>query len=195
MPDAAGSVSKSPRDRILDTAIRLFYSRGIRGVGIDAVIAESGVAKATFYKHFPSKDDLVLAYLEKADRAWRGKLQAAAEAAGSDPRERLLGMFDALGESCRTEGYHGCAFINTAAETANGTAAHRRAVEHKAAVRAWVRDMAKASGARDPDALAFALTLLLDGGLANGVLDADPRAADSAKNAARLLIAASVDAS
>lgn len=178
----------SPRERILETAFRLFYAHGIRGVGIDAVIAESGVAKATLYKHFPSKDELVLAYLEKADRAWRDKLHAAAQAAGDDPRERLVGMFDALGASCRTDGYHGCAFINTAAESTNGTPVHARTVEHKAAVRAWVREMAVAAGAHDPDALAFSLTVLLDGALAAGVLDADPRAAESAKNAARALV-------
>jgi AcrR family transcriptional regulator len=181
----------SPRERILETAFRLFYAHGIRGVGIDAVIAESGVAKATLYKHFPSKDELVLAYLEKADAAWRGKLFEAAEAAGDDPRAQLIGIFDALGASCRTDGYHGCAFINTAAESTHGTAVHARTVEHKAAVRAWVRDLAAAAGARDPDALAFALTLLLDGALAAGVLDADPRSAEAAKESARQLLAAS----
>lgn len=182
----------SPRERILETAFRLFYAHGIRGVGIDTVIAESGVAKATLYKHFPSKDELVLAYLEKADRAWREKLRASAEAAGKDPRARLVGMFDALTTSCRTDGYHGCAFINTAAESTNGTAVHARTIEHKAAVRAWVREMAVAAGARDPDALAYSLTVLLDGVLASGVLDADPQAAESAKNAARQLVSAAV---
>lgn len=178
------------RERILETAFRLFYANGIRGVGIDTVIAESGVAKATLYKHFPSKDDLVLAYLEKADLAWRDKLQNAARAAGDDPRAQLIGMFDALASSCRSDGYHGCAFINTAAETANGTAVHARTVEHKRSVRSWIRELAGSAGARDPDTLAFSLTLLLDGALAAGVLDADPRAAEAAKEAARRLVSA-----
>ena len=120
----------------------------MRDVGVDTVIAESGVAKATLYKHFPRKDDLVLAYLEKVDEAWRNQLIAAAEAAGEDPRGRLVGMFDALVTSCRREGYHGCAFINTAAESVSGTAVHARTVEHKAAVRAWVRETAVAAGGR-----------------------------------------------
>ena len=178
------------RARILDAAFRLFYAHGVRGVGVDTVIASSGVAKATLYKHFPRKDDLVLAYLDKVDLAWRGHLQAAAAAAGPDPREQLVGMFDALVTSCRTDGYHGCAFINTAAEAPAGSAVHRRTVQHKAAVRDWVRDLAVAAGADDPDGLARSLTLLLDGGLAGGVLDADPRSAEAARATARILVGA-----
>ena len=74
------------RERILETASRLFYAHGSRGVGIDTVVAESGVAKATLYKHFPRKDGLVLAYLDKADQAWFGAPPAAARDAGNDPR-------------------------------------------------------------------------------------------------------------
>ena len=186
----AGDTGARPaaRDRILDTAFRLFYAHGVRGVGVDTVIAESGVAKATLYKHFPRKDDLVLAYLDRVDAAWRGQLEAAAEAAGGDPRERLVAMFDALVSACRRDGYHGCAFINTAAEAAPGSDVHARTVAHKAAVRAWVRDTAEAAGADDPDALARGLTLLLDGGLSAGVLDGDPSAAEAAKTAARRLV-------
>ena len=183
--------SRSASERILDTAFRLFYRHGIRGVGIDTVIAESGVAKATLYKHFPRKDDLVLAYLDKADLAWRDTLERAADVAGDDPRARLIGLFDAVAASCRSDGYHGCAFINTAAEATMGTDVHRRTVEHKAAVRAWVREMASAAGAADPDGLALALTVLLDGALAAGVLDANPQTAAAAKDAARTLVAAS----
>jgi AcrR family transcriptional regulator len=179
------------RARITEAASRLFYARGVRGVGVDTVIAESGVAKATFYKHFPRKDDLVLAYLDKVDEAWRGELAAAAGAAGEDPRGRLVGMFDALSSACRRDDYHGCAFINTAAESVSGTDVHARTVEHKAAVRSWVREMAAAAGATDPDGLALSLTLLLDGGLASGVLDGDPCTADAAKETARALVSAS----
>lgn len=181
-------VRRAARDRILDTAFQLFYAHGVRGVGVDTVIAESGVAKATLYKHFPRKDDLVLAYLDKVDQIWRGQLQEAADKAGPGPRDRLVGLFDALVSACRRDGFHGCAFINTAAEAASGTDVHARTVEHKAAVRAWVREMAVDAGARDPDRLARGLTLLLDGGLSAGVLDGDPRAAEAAKEAARTLV-------
>ena len=176
------------RERILETAFRLFYAHGVRGVGVDTIIAASGVAKATFYKHFPSKDDLAVAYLDRVDALWRGQLQAAAAAAGPDPRVRLVGMFDALLAVCEQDDFHGCAFINTAAESAPGSPVHARSVEHKTEVRAWVRDIAVQGGARDPAALARALNLLLDGALAEGVLDGDPSAARAAKDAAAALV-------
>ena len=178
------------RDRILDTAFRLFYARGVRAVGVDTIIAESAVAKATLYKHFPGKDDLVLAYLERVDAGWRGSLQAAAEAAGPDPREQLVGMFDALTAACRRDGFHGCAFINTAAQSESGSAVHDRTVRHKAAVRDWIRGLAEQAEARDPDQLATSLSLLLDGGLASGVLDGRPEAAEAARASAATLVAA-----
>src|SRR5688572_24887233 len=153
------------RQRILDTAFRLFYAHGIRAVGVDRIIAESGVAKATFYKHFPAKDDLVVAYLDKVDDTWTGQLRSAAEAAGPAPADQLVGMFDALATACRRDGYRGCAFINAAAENEAGTPIHDRTLDHKDAVRAWVRSLAEDAGAHDPDALSRALTLLLDGGL------------------------------
>ena len=182
----------SARERILDAAFRLFYAHGPRGVGVDTVIAESGVAKATLYKHFPSKDDLVLAYLDKVDQAWFGALRAAAREAGDEPREQLVGMFDALAGACRREGYHGCAFINTAAESPASSPVHARTVEHKNVVRAWVTDLARRAGAADPELLARQLTLLLDGGLASGVLDGDPAVAEAAKRTARALVDAAV---
>jgi AcrR family transcriptional regulator len=178
------------RQRILDTAFRLFYAHGIRAVGIDRIIAESGVAKATFYKHFPAKDDLVIAYLDKVDGVWGEQLRKAAEAAGPDPAAQLVGMFDALATACRREGYRGCAFINAAAESRPGTPVHERTLAHKTAVRAWVHDLAARAGARDPAMLARALTLLLDGGLASGSLDGEADAPAVAKASARSLVIA-----
>ena len=183
------AVARQPaRERILDAAFRLFYAHGPRGVGVDTVIAESGVAKATLYKHFPRKDDLVLAYLDRVDQAWFGALRAAARAAGDDPRDQLVGMFDALALACRRDGYHGCAFINTAAESVAGTDVHARTVEHKRVVRAWVRDLARRADAADPDLLARQITLLLDGGLSAGVLDAAADTPVAARAAARVLV-------
>lgn len=182
----------SARDRILETAFALFYARGIRAVGVDLIIAESGVAKATFYKHFPAKDELVLAYLDKVDGIWSGQLRAAALAAGDAPDAQLVGMFDALVTACRRDGYRGCAFLNAAAESVPGTPVHQRTVAHKESVRSWVRDLSEQAGADDPERLARTLTLLLDGGLADGALGADPRVADDARESARTLVAAAV---
>lgn len=192
MPPAPSTRPSAARERILAAAFALFYARGIRAVGVDLIIAESGVAKATFYKHFPAKDDLVVAYLGTVDGVWSGQLHEAAAAAGPEPADQLVGLFDALGTACRREGYRGCAFINAAAESQPGTPVHDRTVAHKAAVLSWVRGLAEQAGARDPDTLARSLTLLLDGGLASGALDANLEAPEAAKASARALVDAAV---
>ena len=186
------SADSPARQRILDAAFGLFYARGIRAVGVDTIIAESGVAKATFYKHFPAKDDLVVAYLDRVDGVWSGQLHAAAEAAGDAPADQLVGLFDALSTACRRDGYRGCAFINAAAESQPGTPVHDRTVAHKDRVLAWVTGLSTAAGARDPGQLARTLTLLLDGGLASGALDASPEAPGAARAAAQALVSQAV---
>lgn len=180
--------TNTARERILATAFRLFYARGLRAVGVDTIIAEAGVAKATFYRHFPAKDDLIVAYLDTVDQVWSGQLHAAAEAAGPAPADQLVGLFDALGTACRREGYRGCAFINAAAEAAPGSAVQHRTVAHKRKVLAWIGDLARSAGSRHPELLARSLTLLLDGGLASGALDADPEAAEAARATASRLV-------
>jgi AcrR family transcriptional regulator len=180
------------RQRVLDTAFRLFYAHGIRAVGVDRIIAEAGVAKATFYKHFPAKDSLVIAYLDTVDGIWSRQLHDAAEAAGPAPADQLVGMFDALSSACRREGYRGCAFINAAAENEAGTPVHDRTLAHKTAVREWVRGLAARAGAADPERLARSLTLLLDGGLASGSVDGLPDAPAAAKEAAETLVTLAV---
>ena len=176
------------RDRILETAFRLFYARGLRAVGVDTIIAESGVAKATFYKHFPAKDDLIAAYLDRVDEIWFGQLRDAAAAAGPAPADQLIGLFDALATACRRDGYRGCAFINAAAEAMPDTPAHERTVAHKQRVLSWLRDLAQGAGAEHPERLARALALLLDGALASGALDADPEAVEVARTTAARLV-------
>jgi len=191
-PQSVRTPAGQARERILATAFRLFYAHGLRAAGIDTIIAESGVAKATFYKYFPAKDDLILAYLEHVDGVWSGQLHTAAEAAGPDPARQLVGLFDALTTACRRDGYRGCAFINAAAESPSGTRVHERTVAHKQSILAWITELAEEAGARNPEVLARSLTLILDGGLASGVLDADPAAAAAAKATAEQLVAAAV---
>jgi AcrR family transcriptional regulator len=181
-------VGSAARARILDTAIGLFYARGLRAVGVDTIIADSGVAKATFYRHFPAKDDLVVAYLDRVDEVWTGQLHAAAEAAGPAPADQLIGLFGALDSACRRDGYRGCGFINAAAESVPGTAAHDRTVAHKRKVLSWLQDLAQQAGAEHPERLARSLSLLLDGALSSGALDADPEAVEVARDTARSLV-------
>ncbi|MFC4534914.1 TetR/AcrR family transcriptional regulator [Sphaerisporangium dianthi] len=176
------------RERILTTAGDLFAAHGLRGVGVDRIIAESGVAKSTLYVHFPSKDELAAAYLRRTDHSWRGKLRRAALAAGDDPRERMVGLFDAVAGAYARHGFHGCPFINAAAESEPGSLPYAVTVEHKRAVRGWVRELAEAAGAADADGLALQLTLLIDGTLAAGKLEQDPAMPAAAKAAARALI-------
>ena len=182
--------ARPARQRILDTATALFYARGLRAVGVDTIIAESGVAKATFYKHFPAKDELIIAHLDIVDKVWSGQLHDAAQAAGPNPADQLIGLFDALESACRRDGYRGCGFINAAAEAAAGTPVHDRTVAHKRAVLSWMTDLAREAGVRDPGRLARSLSLLLDGALASGALDADPEAAAVARSTAAQLVAA-----
>ncbi|MER0241841.1 TetR/AcrR family transcriptional regulator [Streptomyces sp. HSW2009] len=178
------------RSRILDTATELFGAHGVRGVGVDRIIAESGVAKATLYSHFRSKDDLVVAYLRGADGHWRGSLQQAAASAGPAPRDQLLGLFDALHMATVCDGFRGCAFLNTACETERGTAPHATSVEHKQAVRAWLGTLTEAAGADQPDLLARQLSVLIDGVMSAAALEPTPDFAEAARAAARTLVSA-----
>ena len=184
---STAAARRPARDRILDTASELFYAHGIHAVGVDRLIAESGVAKATLYKQFHSKDDVVAAYLRRMDESWRRQLRSAALAAGDDPREQLLGVFAALEHAAR-EGTLGCAFINAAAEYAPGSTAHAITAEHKRAVRDWIRTLAAAAGAADPDTLAFQLALLIDGTLAATRVEGAAEAAEAARLVAHTLL-------
>ncbi|GHJ31355.1 TetR family transcriptional regulator [Streptomyces hygroscopicus subsp. sporocinereus] len=183
------SARPSAHERILSTATALFNAHGVRGVGVDRIIAESGVAKATLYSHFRTKDDLVLAYLSASDEHWRGALREAAEAAGADPRDQLIGLFDALDASIERDGFRGCAFTRTAGETEPGTAPHTATAEHKRAVRAWLTELARAAGAADPAQLALRISLLIDGTMAAAALEPRPDFAEAARETARALVA------
>src|SRR5690349_4815887 len=109
--------SPAARDRILDAAYDLFSANGIRAVGIDAILERSGVAKMTLYRHFPSKQDLALAYLDERDARWTHDwLEAEVTSRTSDPRERLLAIFDVFDEWFRRPDFEGCAFINVMLE-------------------------------------------------------------------------------
>ncbi|MER8223566.1 TetR/AcrR family transcriptional regulator [Streptomyces sp. NPDC094143] len=176
------------RERILLAAADLFGRHGLRAVGVDRVIAESGVAKATLYAHFSSKDELSATYLRNVDSLWAGKLREAAQAAGEDPRDQLVGMFEAVKGAWRRHGFRGCAFINATAESEPGSLPYQVAVAHKKAVHAWVRELAVAARADDPDVLARQLTLLIDGSLVAGRTGDGEAAAAAAADAAAVLV-------
>lgn len=187
---------QSRRDHLIDTALRLFYTGGFTATGIDKILAEAGVAKMTLYKHFRSKDDLILAVLQRRDEQFRGWLTGEMEKASKEPEERLLAMFDALGtwfegRAFKGLGFSGCAFINASSEFAEQShPAHRAAAEHKLRIVEYLERLCAQAGAKDPGALAEQLALLKEGAIATAHVRGMPTAASLAKDMARNLIAA-----
>ena len=151
------------RERILETAERLFYRDGYHAVGVDTIVAESGVAKMTLYRHFPSKDHLIAAYLERTNEqllTWVEKLIAPHE----DPRAALEAVFDGVARLASSPECLGCAFVGAAGEFPEPDhPGHRVAAEHKRAVVDRLRELAERAGARDPNGLAEELRLIMDG--------------------------------
>jgi AcrR family transcriptional regulator len=169
------------RARILDTAYELFSDHGIDAIGIDRIVAESAVAKTTLYRHFASKEALVLAFLELRERRWtRGWLQAEMERRADAPAERLLAAFDALGDWFAARDYEGCAFMRTVFEAGRERGAvFAAAADHLGAVRALLAGYAEQAGARNPGRLAGELHTLMTGAItlaSCGDRDAAPRA-------------------
>lgn len=157
----------SARERILRTATELFYAEGVRAVGVDTIVQESGVAKTTLYRHFPSKDALVAAFLEERDRVFWDWFEGALRGLRGKPEERLRGLFAAYAEDIGRPDWPGCPFSNTASEFRDPDHPGRQvAAEHKRAVRARIAELAREAGAPDPGGLAEELVLLVDGAYA-----------------------------
>jgi len=186
------------RDHLVDTALDLFCRDGFNATGIDRILAESGVAKMTLYKHFRSKDELILAALRLRDERFRNWFVRAVESRARDPRQRLLAIFDALEEWLGGEGFTGCAFINVAAEfTRRDGPVRAIAAEHKRLVFAYIRGLAEDAGvgdAGDAESLAWDLTLLAEGAIVMAHVGGRNVAAARARAAAEKLIAAAFPA-
>jgi AcrR family transcriptional regulator len=176
------------RERLLAAADELFYEEGVHTVGIDRVIERAGVAKATLYSAFGSKEELIRCYLDGRHAATRARVLAAFDRY-DDPRERMLGLYDYLAERLAEPGYRGCAFMNASAESPRGGVVE----EVSDASRGWLRgqlvELATQAGARDPQRLAAQLALLYDGAVVVGRMDRDPSAAASARAAAAAVLA------
>jgi len=168
--------------RILETADRLFYLRGIRAVGVDTIAAEIGISKRTLYNHFPSKDHLIAAYLQRRF--------TTAPASDKPPVEQILGTFDSLQRRFAAKGFRGCPFVNAVAELGSGDRAVKKiAIAFKESRRVWFRDLLTQLGVADADGLATQLTLLVDGSIAQDLVRDDPSMARAAKEAAKVLLA------
>jgi AcrR family transcriptional regulator len=184
----ASSGTAAARERILESAYELFSRRGIRGVGIDEIVERAGVAKATLYRHFPSKDDLALAFLERREERWtRGWVEAEARRRGSTPEEQLLAIFDAFDEWFRREDFEACSFINVLLEMGARHPAGGASVDHLANIRSLVRALAEEAGLRDPASFAHSWHILMKGSIV-AAAEGDGDAAQRAKGMGRLLI-------
>jgi len=184
------AATSEARQRILDTADRLFYAEGIRAVGIDRVIAEAGVAKATLYAHFPSKDDLILAVLyhrESAVVAFFAEATARHRKRAKDP---LRAFFAALKEWFASTGFRGCAFQNAAVELADpdhpGTAFVRG---HKGRFHETLAGLVREAVGPAGEAVTPAVAVLVEGAIVTALIDRSPAAADVARDAAARLLA------
>lgn len=182
-------MASNRRDLLVETAARLFYRDGYHATGIDRILAESGVAKMTLYKHFKSKDELILAALRRQDEQFRNWLMQAVEKRARAPREQLLAIFDALDEWFGSPQFNGCAFLKASAEfSGRDNPVRAVAAENKRLTLAYFRNRAEAAGASDPGRLARRLLLLADGAIAAAHVWDDRDAAREAGAAAATLI-------
>ena len=189
-PEAAPGVRPTARDRILETAYELFSRHGTRAVGVDRIIAECGIAKMTLYRNFPSKDDLIVAFLEQREERWtRAWLQAEAERRGATPAGRLLAIFDTFEGWFAREDFEGCSFINVMLEIDDCTNPVRQAtVHHLEEIRGFVRGLAAQAGIEDTDGFARQWHILMKGSIVSAA-EGDLKAAGRAKEMGALLLA------
>jgi AcrR family transcriptional regulator len=181
-PTSPSAVSATPRDRLLDTARRLFYLEGIRTIGVDRLVSEANVTRATFYRHFDGKDELVTAYLKALDGRIRGAYRAAAERVG-DPADLLRTLVQDIADQVCGPRFRGCAFINAGVEYPDPDGpVHRAVTEHRAWFHATLLDLFTRAGHRSPDQAARQLVLLRDGAMVGGYLQ-EPTASLAALNA------------
>jgi AcrR family transcriptional regulator len=190
MAQATVSLSSTARDRILSSAYELFSHHGIRAVGVDEVIKQAQVAKATLYRHFASKDDLVLAFLQQREQLWTKEwVEAEARRRADTPEEQLLAIFDLFDEWFNREDFEGCSFINVLLEMNDRkTTLGGASAVHLANIRSIIRQLATEAGLRDPEQFAHSWHILMKGSIvAAGEGDRD--AARRAQAMGRLLIA------
>lgn len=179
---------RTARDRLLKAADELFYTEGVNSVGIDRVIERAGVAKATLYSAFGSKDELIKAYLLNRHQMRVDRIMRHVEAV-DDPRDKLLAVFDSLAELFATRGWRGCPFLAAPGETRSGDPVGEVTTFTRAWTRALFTDLAGQAGVSDPHTLAQCLMNVYDGAIVASQLDQDPDAATTARRIAEALLA------
>ncbi|GEK04398.1 TetR/AcrR family transcriptional regulator [Streptomyces sp. NPDC003388] len=166
---ARGSTSEA-RKRLLGTATRVFYAEGIHSVGVDRIIAEAQVTRATLYRHFSGKEELVLAYLDLADQGIREQV-AAAQESGESPADRVRAVARSIAEGIRSPGFRGCAFLNAVAEYPDPAhPVHQAVLAHRQWFLETVTDLLARAGREPADEAGRHLVMLRDGAMAAGCL-------------------------
>lgn len=186
---AATAQQLSARERILASAYELFSTRGIHAVAIDQVIERSGVAKATLYSHFPSKQELVLSFLRRREQRWTlDWLLAEIQNRVGEPEQRLLAIFDVFAEWFDRPDFEGCAFVNGLLEMGHDNPIGNACVSHLQNIRSLVADLAAEAGVSDPQSFADCWHVLMKGSIV-AAAEGDTEAAQKAKSMGRLLLA------
>jgi AcrR family transcriptional regulator len=191
MPAKVDAPKPSARERLLAAADELFYREGVQSVGVDRVVQKAGVAKASLYNLFGSKEELVQAYLDARHAGTREQVERALTRFRT-PRERLLGVFDAQGQLFTEPGFNGCAHITASAEAQPGSPVECATDRYRKWVRTLFTDLAREAGVTEPEELARQLHLLYDGAGVSARMDRDPSAATTARAAAAALLDAAV---
>jgi AcrR family transcriptional regulator len=179
------------RDHLLETALRLFNQHGYTATGVDLIIAEAGIAKTTLYRHFDTKEDLILAALERQDEQARDAMRAFVEQRASDPVERLLATFDCLEAWFRDERFRGCPFVSAAGEHKDiANPVFRAAALHKRLTLAYFEELAHAARFAEPKRIAAEINVLHEGATAVAQMTRTAEPARQAKRMATQLLAA-----
>jgi AcrR family transcriptional regulator len=192
MPKSEDAENKDDvRDRVLDTACRLFYERGVRAVGVDLVVEKAGVAKTSLYRHFKTKDDLIAAFLAREDADFWGTWDRVARENQDDAAAELDAHLGWIGERVGRANYRGCPQINVAAEFPEADHPARKvATQHKREMRARLKDIAARLRVKRPNELAGQLAVLINGAFVSSQLFAPGEATPLLRDTARALIAA-----
>lgn len=182
-------MTRDLQQHILDTASALFYSQGIKATGVDAIVKAAGTTKMSLYKYFPSKDDLVLAHLQKSRETMLNRIREGIEDKATTPREKLLGVFDVFERLLGHPEFRGCPFINAAAEfAAEKNPVQQASAKFYAAFRKLLADLAGKAGIANADRLAEQLVLLIAGAIVVEQMQRNSGSIQEARAAAKILI-------
>jgi AcrR family transcriptional regulator len=186
------ALAKDRKEQLVDTALRLFYKNGFHATGIDEILAAAGVAKMTLYKHFKSKNELILAALRRRDEQFRNWVMNELErrSRGKSAAQKLIVIFDVVDSWFHQEEFYGCAFLNASAEFSNhDDPVHMEAAMHKKLMLGLFEKLAREAGAPDPRELAHQLDLLVSGAVVHAQVTGDKAAAQLARRTAELIVA------